>query len=131
MPLWGGLGVSLSATIAFLVALFAVSPLTLTARQFSGVIATVFCCLFIVGVGMVDDRFGMAAKVKLMAQIGLSLILVGAGVRIDFFSLPFVDHVIYLSEWQSLFLSVLWLVGVTNAVNLLDGLDGLVAGVAC
>lgn len=131
MPLWGGLGVSLSATVAFLIALFAVSSLPLTPRLISGVVAVVFCSLFIVGVGMVDDRFGMAAKVKLMAQIGLSLILVGAGVRIDFFSLPFVDGVIYLNFWQSLIISMLWLVGVTNAVNLLDGLDGLVAGVAC
>ena len=131
MPLWGGLAVSLSAILAFLVALFGVSGLALSPRQFSGVIAIVFCSLFIVGVGMVDDRFGMAAKTKLMAQIGLSLILVGAGIRIDFFSLPFVDGVIYLSFWQSLAISMLWIVGVTNAVNLLDGLDGLVAGVAC
>lgn len=131
MPLWGGLAVSLSATLAFLVALFGVSGLALSPRQFSGVIAIVFCSLFIVGVGMVDDRFGMAAKTKLMAQIGISFILVGAGIRIDFFSLPFVDGVIYLTFWQSLAISMLWIVGVTNAVNLLDGLDGLVAGVAC
>lgn len=131
MPLWGGLGVSLSATIAFLVALFGVSGLALSSRQFSGVIAIVFCSLFIVGIGMIDDRYGMAAKTKLLAQIGLSLILIGAGVRIDFFSLPFVDGVVYLSFWQSALLSLVWIVGVTNAVNLLDGLDGLVAGVAC
>ena len=131
IPLWGGLAVSLSTTIAFLVALFGVSGLELSSRQFSGVIATVFCCLGIMIVGMVDDRFGMAAKVKLTAQIALSLILIGAGVRIDFFSFPLVDGVIYLSEWQSIALSMLWLVGVTNAVNLLDGLDGLVSGVAC
>lgn len=130
MPLWGGLGVSLSATIAFLTALYA-SGLAMSPRQIDGVIAIVLCSLLIVGVGMVDDRFGMAAKVKLMAQIGLSLILVGAGVRIDFFSLPLVSGVVYLSEWQCIALSMLWLVGVTNAVNLLDGLDGLVSGVAC
>ncbi len=131
MPLWGGLAVSLSATLAFLLALFGVSDLALSDRQLSGVIAIVFCSLFIVGIGMFDDRFGMAAKTKLIAQIGLSFILVGAGVRIDFFSLPFLDDVIYLNQWQSLGISMLWLVGVTNAVNLLDGLDGLVAGVAC
>ncbi len=130
MPLWGGLGVSLSATIAFLTALYA-SGLAMSPRQVDGVIAIVICSLLIVGVGMVDDRFGMAAKVKLMAQIGLSLILVGAGVRIDFFSLPLVSGVVYLNEWQCIALSMLWLVGVTNAVNLLDGLDGLVSGVAC
>lgn len=131
MPLWGGLGVSLSATIAFLVALFGFSGLTLSPRQFDGVVAVVICSLIIVAVGMVDDRFGMAAKVKLMAQIGLALILIGAGVRIDFFSLPTVDGVVYLNEWQCIGLSLLWIVGVTNAVNLLDGLDGLVSGVAC
>lgn len=131
MPLWGGLGVSLSATIAFLVALFGVSDFIVSSRQLAGLTAIVFCSLFIVAVGMVDDRFGMGAKTKLMAQIGCSLILIGAGVRIDFFSLPFVEGVVYLNFWQSLAISLLWLVGVTNAVNLLDGLDGLVAGVAC
>lgn len=131
MPLWGGLGVSLSATIAFLVALFGFSGLTLSPRQSDGVVAVVICSLLIVVVGMIDDRFGMAAKVKLMAQIGLALILIGAGVRIDFFSLPTMDGVVYLNEWQCIGLSLLWIVGVTNAVNLLDGLDGLVSGVAC
>lgn len=130
MPLWGGLGVSLSATLAFLIALFA-SGLAMSPRQVYGVTAIVICSLLIVAVGMWDDRFGMAAKTKLMAQIGLSLILVGAGVRIDFFSLPLVDGVVYLNDWQCIALSMLWLVGVTNAVNLLDGLDGLVSGVAC
>lgn len=131
MPLWGGLAVSLSATLAFLVALLGVSGLSMSLRQVDGVIAIIFCSLFIVGVGMIDDRFGMGAKTKLMAQIGLSLILIGSGVRIDFFSLPFMDGVVYLQDWQCVGLSLLWLVGVTNAVNLLDGLDGLVAGVAC
>lgn len=131
MPLWGGLGVSLSTLIASLLAIFAISGLALSERQLSGTLAIAFCSLVIVAVGMWDDRFGMAAKVKLMAQIGVSLILVGAGIRIEFFSLPFVDGVVYLNEWQSLGLTMLWLVGVTNAVNLLDGLDGLVAGVAC
>ncbi len=131
IPLWGGLGVSLSCTVAFLVALFLVSDLALSPRQLSGVVAVVFCSLGMVAVGMIDDRFGMAAKTKLLAQISLACILIGAGVRVDFFSLPFVDGVIYLNTWQSIGLSMLWIVGVTNAVNLLDGLDGLVSGVAC
>ncbi len=119
MPLWGGLGVSLSTLIASLLAIFAISGLALSERQLSGTLAIAFCSLVIVAVGMWDDRFGMAAKVKLMAQIGVSLILVGAGIRIEFFSLPFVDGVVYLNEWQSLGLTMLWLVGVTNAVHLL------------
>lgn len=131
MPLWGGIGVALSATIAFLASLLLFADLSLTSRQLSGVIAIVFCSLSIMVVGMVDDRFGMAAKVKLAAQIALALILIGAGVEIQFFSLPFMDGVVYLNGWQSFAISMLWIVGVTNAVNLLDGLDGLVAGVAC
>lgn len=131
MPLWGGLGVSLSALAAFLLALFTVSDLTLTSRHLSGLIAMVFCSLAIVAVGMWDDRFGMGAKTKLMAQIALGLIMIGSGIEIQFFSLPFVEGVVYLNAWQSFAISMLWIVGVTNAVNLLDGLDGLVAGVAC
>ncbi len=130
MPLWGGIGVALSCTVAFLYAL-SISGLALSPRQISGVTAVIFCCLGMMVIGMLDDRFGMAAKVKLASQIGLALILVGAGVRVEFFSLPFVEGVVYLDAWQSVALSLLWIVGVTNAVNLLDGLDGLVSGVAC
>lgn len=131
MPLWGGIGVSISAIAAFLITLFGFSDLSLSERQLTGVLAIVVCSLLIVGVGMIDDRLGMAAKTKLVAQIGLALILIGAGVRIDFFSLPMLDRVFYLKEWEAIGLSLLWIVGVTNAVNLLDGLDGLVSGVAC
>lgn len=130
MPLWGGLGVSISATLAFLAALFGFSGLSLSERQVMGVVAIVVCSALIVGVGMIDDRFGMAAKTKLMAQIGIALILVGSGVRMEFFSLPGLDGVVYLKEWEAIGISLLWLVGVTNAVNLLDGLDGLVSGVS-
>ncbi len=130
-PLWGGLGVFIAFTVAFLVVigLFR-APEPITGREYATMAALLFGGAVLVAIGMYDDRHGMPAKMKLFGQVGVAMVLVGMGVRVDFFSLPFVDGIIFLQEWQAILLSMLWLVGITNAINLLDGLDGLVAGVA-
>ena len=73
-------------------------------------------------VGLVDDWRGLAAPVKLVCQLVGVVILIKYGVVISFFPHgPWGD----LGEWL---LTALWVVGITNAVNYLDGLDGLAAG---
>lgn len=79
-------------------------------------------------VGVADDIWGMNAWVKFLAQVGAALWLVSAGVRISHLSLPW-GHTAELG-FLSTTVTLLWLVGVTNAFNLIDGLDGLAAGVA-
>ncbi|MGE0490363.1 MAG: MraY family glycosyltransferase [Vulcanimicrobiota bacterium] len=130
-PLWGGLGVSIAfaASLITVLALFT-PPQAVTTQQWWSMGGLLVGGAALVALGMFDDRFGMAAKTKLLGQIGVALILVGCGVRVDYFSLPGIDGMIFLREWQAILLSMLWLVGVTNAINLLDGLDGLVAGVS-
>lgn len=74
-------------------------------------------------VGLVDDLRGCSVGVKLAAQIVAALLAVGAGASAASFALPpfgFAGHAA----------AVLWLVGVTNAVNFMDGLDGLAGGMA-
>ncbi len=80
-------------------------------------------------VGIVDDYKNLPAKVKLLGQIVAAAVLVLAfDVRIDFITDPFGDY-IYL-EWFAVPATLFWLVGITNTVNLIDGLDGLAAGVS-
>lgn len=79
-------------------------------------------------VGVADDIWGMSAWVKFSAQVTAALWLVSAGVRISHLSLPW-GHTAELGVLSS-GVTLLWLVGVTNAFNLIDGLDGLAAGVA-
>lgn len=70
--------------------------------------------------GLWDDRFGLTPIVKLLAQ-GLAVaILIAVGIQI---SLP-------VPGWANIALTVLWVVGITNALNLLDNMDGLSSGVA-
>lgn len=84
--------------------------------------------LLITLVGIVDDVKGVTARQKLFVQIVASCVVIYAGVRVDFITHPF-KGVISLGYW-SYPLTLLWIIGVTNAVNLIDGLDGLAAGVS-
>ncbi len=75
-------------------------------------------------VGFLDDQFGLSPWLRLLAQTLAALLAYGAGVRIEAaFGSP-------LDPLLSLFLTWLWLVGITNAMNLIDGLDGLAGGIA-
>ena len=83
-------------------------------------------CALIVITGIIDDIWELPAKVKLAAQIGAAGVLVAFGVRVDFITDP-LGGLIHLNQW-AVPLTILWVIGVTNAVNLIDGLDGLAAG---
>ena len=77
---------------------------------------------------MIDDKRGMRPLVKLAVQVGLALIAVVLfGIQIRFFSLPG-GHLIGLGLLMAP-VTLFWLVGMQNTVNLLDGSDGLAAGV--
>ena len=83
----------------------------------------------IVALGLVDDYTNLPAKVKLVGQIVAAAVLViGFDVRIDFITDPFGDYLFF--EWLAIPATLFWIVGLTNTVNLIDGLDGLAAGVA-
>jgi UDP-GlcNAc:undecaprenyl-phosphate GlcNAc-1-phosphate transferase len=82
----------------------------------------------IAGLGLMDDLQTMRARVKLGAQIVIVLATFGLGLSIDRLDGPWGS--VELAWWLSLPLTILWMVAVINAVNLIDGLDGLAAGVA-
>lgn len=88
--------------------------------------------LVVFAVGLVDDLREISPRAKLLGQTAAALVSMALGLRIEFVSLPaflrWEEPLIYLGAW-SWPLTALWLVGVTNAINLLDGLDGLAAGV--
>jgi UDP-GlcNAc:undecaprenyl-phosphate GlcNAc-1-phosphate transferase len=74
-------------------------------------------------VGLVDDIVGLRPRQKLAGQFAAALLAVGLGVRISTL------HGLPASAWITIPFSVIWLVGCSNAVNLIDGLDGLASGV--
>lgn len=78
--------------------------------------------------GMFDDLYELSAKVKLLGQTIAAVVVVANGIYVEFINLPF-GYVLELGM-LGIPLTLLWIVGITNAINLIDGLDGLAAGVS-
>ncbi len=112
MPLLGGVAMY----AAFLIAL------VLFADRFyiPQLIGIVIGATWVSFLGIWDDRIGMHAGVKLIGQIFGGLILIVTGVTADVFHNPYID----------IPLTLFWVVGITNAMNLLDNMDGLSGGIA-
>jgi UDP-GlcNAc:undecaprenyl-phosphate/decaprenyl-phosphate GlcNAc-1-phosphate transferase len=123
-PRIGGLAIIFGFTVATLC--FA-QP----SRQLYG---TLSGAAIIAVMGVIDDCKNLPAKLKFVIQIIAALVVVFAGdIKIDVFTNPnFLSDNPYwvLPEWLSVTLTVIWIVFITNAVNFIDGLDGLAAGVS-
>jgi len=83
--------------------------------------------LIIVVVGVIDDCISINAWIKLLAQIGVALIAVSQGVVVEYIN--FFGTYVNFGVW-AIPITVVWIVGLTNAINLIDGLDGLACGVS-
>ena len=79
-------------------------------------------------VAYLDDVFCWRASVKLLAQVGAALLAVGAGLSLTFLRLPWVGTVPL--GWLGPVVTIAWIVAATNAMNFIDGLNGLASGVA-
>ena len=88
--------------------------------------------VIIVVLGVVDDIMALPAMLKFVVQICAALIPTLNGVVIQALSNPniFSENPYWSLEWLSVPVTVLWIVAVTNSVNLIDGLDGLACGVS-
>lgn len=124
MPLLGGLAVGLGAG----------AGLALAALQGTESVGLAKVWGFVAGaallmtVGFLDDRFTLRANVKLVFQLVAAAIAIQAGFRFDLFSDPFSVQTIEVPLWIMWPVTLIWIVGVTNAMNLIDGLDGLSSG---
>lgn len=116
-PLIGGLAIYIGFTLA--TALFCEYNGTLSAIWIGGTLLVI--------VGIFDDRFSLSAMLKLVIQIVAALIAVACGVTISHITL--FGKIIIMGVWE-IPVTVLWIVGLTNAINLIDGLDGLACGIS-
>ncbi len=82
----------------------------------------------IFAVGLIDDFRDMSAPAKVAGQVLAAVILYFMGVTWFQFKVPLAGFVLLSPEWTPL-LTALWVIAITNAVNLIDGLDGLATGV--
>jgi UDP-GlcNAc:undecaprenyl-phosphate GlcNAc-1-phosphate transferase len=88
----------------------------------------VIAALIVFGVGFVDDIRDIPPPAKVTGIVVAGLVLSWFGVTIDYFRVPFYDVLVLSNDWKPL-VTVLWLLGMTQAINLIDGLDGLAAGI--
>ena len=122
IPRLGGLAIF----IGFMVSVLLFVPITPEMRSI------LLGAVIIVVLGVVDDIMALPAMLKFVVQIIAALIPALGGVRILAFSNPniFSDNLYWVLDGLSIPITVLWIVGITNSVNLIDGLDGLANGVS-
>ncbi len=94
----------------------------------SEILGVVVAATVIFVLGFVDDIQEVSAPMKVTGVVASALVLVWSGVTMFYFRVPFLDVFVLSNDWIPLF-TVLWLLGMTQAINLIDGLDGLAAGI--
>jgi UDP-GlcNAc:undecaprenyl-phosphate/decaprenyl-phosphate GlcNAc-1-phosphate transferase len=129
IPRLGGVAIVVGATVglgsAVLVTLKLQQDLGLHVPDLRVIVGLVVGGGIAFAAGLIDDLRGLRPAVKLAAQVAAALLVFWLGFRID--HLTWGGAEVELG-WVALPLTVLWIVGVTNAYNLVDGMDGLAAG---
>jgi UDP-GlcNAc:undecaprenyl-phosphate GlcNAc-1-phosphate transferase len=128
VPRLGGIGIVAGAYLALAIGL--VDPGVRHALLGEGArgVAAVLAGLAAAALGTYDDVRGASPRLKLAVQLGIGCFLYQAGLRLDFVDDPLGADVALGA--LSLPLTVIWVAGLSNAINLIDGLDGLAGGVA-
>ncbi|MCX5749009.1 MAG: MraY family glycosyltransferase [Candidatus Saganbacteria bacterium] len=126
MPRLGGLAIYLGFMAAVLTGLLiaVIRHMHLNYLAITGILLGSSLMLI---VGMFDDMKNIPATKKLLLQILISLVPIMFGVQITFISNPVTG--ILLLGFISVPVTILWVVGITNALNFVDGLDGLASGI--
>lgn len=119
IPTLGGLAIFFS----FLAGLLIIQP------QSSYHLAIVIGALLMIILGFMDDLYHLTAKAKFLFQVTIACLVVFWGdLQVSFINLPFGGQLEF--GWLSIIVTIFWIVGITNAINLIDGLDGLSAGIS-
>lgn len=121
MPLMGGIAIYIS---------FVVCLILKNGHMSSKEMGILIGASIIAFYGILDDKFELKPLQKLSFQILATCVLMFFGIKIDYLTNPIGGTSIPM-HWISYPFTLLWIVGITNAVNLIDGLDGLAAGISC
>ncbi|OLS37826.1 glycosyltransferase family 4 protein [Bacillus sp. MRMR6] len=123
MPRLGGLAIFISFLIGILIS----NPSEALYGEYH--LSIVIGGLIIILTGMLDDVKEISPKVKLAGQLAAAaVVVIYGGLKVDFINLPFGGIIDF--GYLSIPLTMIWIIGITNAINLIDGLDGLAGGVS-
>jgi UDP-GlcNAc:undecaprenyl-phosphate GlcNAc-1-phosphate transferase len=123
-PKGGGVGVVVTFLVGIAVLYRYAEFARLADPYFLGVIDASFA---IAVVAFLDDLFDWPFVVKLGAQVAASLVAVGSGLYVTDFRIPYLGPLPF--AWAGIALTLVWLLFTTNAMNFVDGLNGLASGV--
>ncbi len=115
VPYLGGVAIYLAFLIPVIVGFFLLDIPKEGREQLLGILLG---GVIIIALGLADDLQGLSAKTKLSIESLAAIVLIMFGVRLKF-----------LLFWPSIPLTILWVVGITNAFNIIDIMDGLASGV--
>ncbi len=129
VPRLGGLAVLTATILPFLGFLFYGNLLLEQIWLYwQPLLGLTFGSLLVFAVGLADDFHRLAPWKKLAVEVTAGLAAAALGIRVELSPHPF--GLPWDLQWLSYPITILWLVGVTNAVNLADGIDGLADGIA-
>ena len=129
VPRIGGIAIFFAAMTLIVSVVFLDNQIGAAIRRMPVQLGTLLCTASVIFlVGLVDDLKGLPATVKLLVEAVAAGVLCHVGVTVS--ALEITDGVRLDLGALSCPLTILWIVGITNAVNLSDGLDGLAAGVS-
>ncbi|MDD4200417.1 MAG: MraY family glycosyltransferase [Eubacteriales bacterium] len=120
MPRFGGMAIYLGM----------MASLALFAMNDRGIIPAMVGCTLIFILGAIDDVKGMKPLVKFSGQTVCAIVVYSMGLRIQFITNYFGEGNMAFGQVACFTVTVIWLVAITNAINLMDGLDGLAAGIS-
>lgn len=129
IPRLGGLAIFISFALAF-VAISLLGVGDRNGQTWTGQFLPVTLAIIAVfTTGLVDDFRPVRARYKFLVQIGAAIVVVSAGFYFRHLILPFPPHRVDFGL-LSYPISVIWIVGITNAINMIDGMDGLSGGIS-
>lgn len=126
MPLLGGLAVALGCSVGLASSVISMGEDPVRISKISGFLLG---GVVLLAIGMLDDRWSLSAWPKLLFQIVAAAIAIQHGFVVEYFREPFTGASFDLPFWFGALVTMFWIVAVSNAVNLIDGLDGLATGV--
>jgi len=127
-PYGGGVAMFAGLCVAFMAGAFIPGLRSLYIISTNEVLGVILSCSVILIVGLVDDFRNMSAPAKVAGEVLAASVLYFTGVTMYQLKLPFAGAVVLGPSILPL-ITALWVIALTNAINLIDGLDGLAAGI--
>lgn len=127
VPRVGGLAIASAATLALLLVVWSLPLVGMTPPDFLPLWPVIAGAALVFAVGLVDDFTTLAAATKLAVQAVAAGIVMGSGLLIERLTIGGATVQLGVLAYP---VTLAWIVGLTNAFNLIDGIDGLATGVA-